>query len=200
MWANLIWLVKKFLLSLFILVVLALLVISGYLYSQGWRTHNFQSLLLGLPSYSKPFAFELGETKVKFNIKRTCTYGVGIKFAAMSEYGRQMVKDALGNTYPKGFTMPAVMDIHLLDKDNRTIAARHNFGGSRSPAGTYGSKFVNFYTRVGAFLDPGTYTVVINIKEIQKDLSGFDSSIVMSSDSHGNCGIRSWHVENGLIN
>ncbi len=136
----------------------------------------------GVPSYSKQFIFEPGQQSLEIGVKKLCNYEIGIMF--LSQGNDQAVKDFFGHA--RQIHLPALIDVSLFDNSGKSFFATVDFGGPVSGY-RYGPNPLKLI--VGkVYLVPGKYTAVIDIKDIEKDFSGFESSFFVSGDPKLKCG------------
>ena len=184
---------RKKLVLITVVILFVLMSIKSYnLYQKGFGLHNIQRLILGVPSYSQPFDLKLGKTNLDFSISRACVYQLRIKFISNSENGDIMVKNTFIEMSKDGlykYFMPIILDAKVISKNNNYIFEKYSWGGSITPHVYVGPNPIQFIS-FGDFLEPGEYKVTLNVKEIQKDFSGFKTEVVLSGNPKTDCGSR----------
>ncbi len=145
---------------------------------------------IGTPRYTKPFVFEQGQKRLEIEVDHPCAYRVGISFTSKAKDGDQAIRKFFGA--PGNINMPATVDISLLDEHGKRVFSRVDFGGVVSRYG-YGPNPLRLIAGK-VYLEPGKYTAMINIKDIDGEFSGFESAFFVSGPPKGTCGKRNMRV------
>ena len=185
-------------LLLFVVSCSAVLVTSIKDVAPNTRTRIFE------PGDSKTFIFEPGQKSFDIEIGgfERCSFRVGIWFASLDdgrEIDRPTIRDVFGA--PFNLFLPAVVDISLFDDSGKSVFSIMNYGGSdyniwkkgsKIGAG-YGSTLLYLYFGRRVRLEPGRYTAILNIKEVERDFSEFETGFIVMAGytDFGTCGYGS---------
>jgi len=137
---------------------------------------------INAPTHSKKFIFKPGQQSLEVNIKKHCTYEIGVIF--LSQGNDQTVRDFFGHA--RQIHLPALINMYLFDDSGKNLFSTVDFGGSVSGY-RYGPNPLKLIAGK-VYLEPGKYTAVIDIKNIEEDFSGFESSFFVSGVPKVTCG------------
>ena len=152
------------------------------------------------PDYTKPFVFDQGLKRLEIEVNHGCGFEVGILFRSKAEDeddGNRAIRRFFGTSHVH---MPARVDIALLNEHGKRVFSVADLGGTVHgwSYGSYGSNpldlhFDRFY------LEPGKYTAMINIRDIDGDFSVFESELFFSENSKITCENSIWDAWIGFF-
>jgi len=135
----------------------------------------------GTPSYSKVFLFEPGKKSLEINVDQYCTYEIGVSFA--SEMGGQAIKSIFGHA--RQVRLPATVDLALFNASGKLSFSVSNVGGPML-AYRYGPNPLQLIFGK-AYLEPGVYVAIIDIKLAGESLSELESKLFLAVDPKTTC-------------
>ncbi|KEQ17978.1 hypothetical protein [Endozoicomonas numazuensis] len=150
---------------------------------------SFLALSLYTPKLqiiSKKIDFNKGVKYVEVDVRDHCTYELGVIFESKNE--ERTIQSFFGHA--QDIKLSAIIDMSLYHSFGEEIISVKNYGGAVSGYRYGPDPLLLIVGR--AYLDPGKYTAVIDIKSIEKDFSDFKSSIFVSKPPKVTCNRMKW--------
>lgn len=173
------------------IVVIALLGLIGLISSTPFLINAVY--IISVPNYSTPFEFREGRHILEIDVSPKCPYEIGVLFS--SDEGHQPVKNFFGNA--RKIYLPALIDISLFSSSQQKIFSVKDFGGTTSWY-RYGPNPLRLIAGESYFQQE-KYTVVIDVKRIEKDFSKFKAEFFVLAEPKGTCGRSSFFEFLGVI-
>jgi len=146
-------------------------------------------LIFGFDRFFEPDVVEINlqtDKEIVFNLEvvKSCGHEVGIEFISENnEPGK--FRTTFGDNLAK-LNLPAKLSITILDANAETVFERKDFGGKKFGY-RYDSTHIKFIAGRVRLL-PGTYSVKINVDEIDQKLEGVKSNFFATHTPKTRCG------------
>ena len=129
-------------------------------------------------------------------------FWIGFLFAYQGDVqngkdGHRAVKDFFESPWPAEMPIFATIDITFLDDSGQSVFSIKDYN---DPPATvqYGPDPIHLVYGKDK-LEPGKYTVIINIRDIEKDFSEFESHFFVLTHPKSTCGFRMLNPIGGII-